>query len=198
MYSTKSGLIIGFHGCDETLGKSVLNGTELKGSDNKYDWLGHGIYFWEGNADRALSFAEETKKRSPDKVKTPFVIGAVLDLGYCLDLLDSHKLNLVKQAYDGFKEASETAHIDLPKNKGKSDKLIRELDCAVLQFFHRQLKTEKKTPYDSVRGLFPEGEPLYEDAGFRIKDHIQICIRNPNCIKGYFLPRKLNGKYSHV
>ncbi|HYE54151.1 MAG TPA: hypothetical protein VD996_04880 [Chitinophagaceae bacterium] len=25
--------------------------------------------------------------------------------------------------------------------------------------------------------------------GFHEKNHIQLCIRNPNCIKGYFLPR---------
>ena len=31
---------------------------------------------------------------------------------------------------------------------------------------------------------------LYDGAGFLDKTHIQICIRNPNCIKGYFIPRK--------
>ncbi|SEK41780.1 hypothetical protein SAMN05421740_101809 [Parapedobacter koreensis] len=42
--------------------------------------------------------------------------------------------------------------------------------------------------FDSVRGVFWEGNPLYPTAGFREKDHIQICIRNIDCIKGYFLP----------
>jgi len=27
-------------------------------------------------------------------------------------------------------------------------------------------------------------------AGFKEKNHIQICVRNRNCIKGYFLPRE--------
>jgi len=42
---------------------------------------------------------------------------------------------------------------------------------------------------DTVRGVFTEGEPLYENAGFRNKTHIQICVMNPKCIKGYFFPR---------
>ncbi len=37
--------------------------------------------------------------------------------------------------------------------------------------------------------MFPEGNPLYDGAGFRDKNHIQICIRNQNCIKAIFDPR---------
>ncbi len=49
-------------------------------------------------------------------------------------------------------------------------------------------------PFDSVRGVFFEGNELYEGAGFLDKTHIQICIRNPNLIRGYFIPRKeVNG-----
>ena len=44
--------------------------------------------------------------------------------------------------------------------------------------------------FDSTRGLFLEGSPVYEGAGIRLKNHIQICIRNKNCIKGFFIPRE--------
>jgi hypothetical protein len=33
--------------------------------------------------------------------------------------------------------------------------------------------------------------------GFREKNHIQICVRNLNCIKGYFTPISPNNKYSN-
>ena len=49
--------------------------------------------------------------------------------------------------------------------------------------------------YDSVKGVFWEGQELYPNAGFREKNHIQICVCNPNCIKGYFLPRGINQDY---
>lgn len=47
MYSTRSGLILGFHGCDSSLAQAVVAGNkDLRNSENNYDWLGHGVYFW--------------------------------------------------------------------------------------------------------------------------------------------------------
>jgi hypothetical protein len=51
--------------------------------------------------------------------------------------------------------------------------------------------------FDSTRGAFIEGGPIYEGAGIYEKTHIQICIRNLNCIKGFFLPRKETGFLSY-
>ena len=45
--------------------------------------------------------------------------------------------------------------------------------------------------FDTIRGVFTEGGPAFEGAGIQAKNHIQICIRNLNCIKGFFIPRKL-------
>ena len=39
---------------------------------------------------------------------------------------------------------------------------------------------------DSVKGIFVEGSPVYEDSGFFHKTHVQICVCNPDCIKGVF------------
>ena len=43
--------------------------------------------------------------------------------------------------------------------------------------------------------FFWEGADLYPGAGFKEKNHIQIAIINPNCIKGFFLPRQSDSKY---
>lgn len=190
MYQKQSGLILGFHGCDIKIQKNVISSSEniLKASKNDYDWLGHGIYFWENSPARALDFANEAAKRNENNIKTPAVLGAVIDIGNCLDLLDSANLKMVKEAYEELKSIVAMAGGKLPENKipkgyGRNEFLLRHLDCYVIEHL---LKT---TNFDSVRGLFPEGAELYPGAGFRIKDHIQICIRNPNCIKGFFLPR---------
>lgn len=45
------------------------------------------------------------------------------------------------------------------------------------------------------RGVFTEGGPIYPNAGFVEKTHIQICIINPNCIKGYFAPLAYDEEY---
>jgi hypothetical protein len=40
------------------VGEAVLAGqSELRASQNTYDWLGHGIYFWEYNPRRAIQYA---------------------------------------------------------------------------------------------------------------------------------------------
>ncbi|MDP8221189.1 MAG: hypothetical protein P9X26_07575 [Candidatus Stygibacter frigidus] len=55
MYSCFPQIILGFHGCDKDLGEEVLKAEKsiLKNSQNTYDWLGSGIYFWENNHLRA-------------------------------------------------------------------------------------------------------------------------------------------------
>lgn len=196
LYSSRSNLYIGFHGCDKSLAEEVLRGNRnLPKSQNEYDWLGHGIYFWENNEQRALQFAKEKALRD-SKTKDPFVIGAVIDLGYCLDLTDMSCLSELKQAYETLKKALAT----LPVNKNignNSDMLLRNLDCAVIECEHAINETAKVKSFDSVRGVFVEGEKLYPGSGIQEKNHIQICVRNPNCIKGYFLPRLKDESYSN-
>jgi hypothetical protein len=52
------------------------------------------------------------------------------------------------------------------------------------------LRSQQELPeYQTVRSPFLEGKPLYENTFFRSKTHIQIAVRDPSCIKGYFLPR---------
>lgn len=199
LYSRRSNLVVGFHGCDKSVVDAVIAGkTELLASANDYDWLGSGIYFWENNEDRAWQWAKQLSTRKSSSVKEPAVIGAIMDLGYCLDLTDSFYLQELKTSYSVLKELYADANMPLPRNEtiGKStDLLIRKLDCAVVQTARRINAKANQHPYDSVKGVFWEGQELYPNAGFREKNHIQICVCNPNCIKGYFLPRGINPDY---
>lgn len=44
LYSRRSNLVIGFHGCDKTVVDAVVAGkTDLLSSTNDYDWLVNGI-----------------------------------------------------------------------------------------------------------------------------------------------------------
>jgi hypothetical protein len=72
--------------------------------------------------------------------------------------------------------------------RGSHDLLLRHLDCAVAETLHQLRERQDLPPYDTVRGVFWEGREIYPSAGFREKNHIQICVRNPSCIKGFFLP----------
>ena len=59
MHRLTSAFVLGYHGCDHSVGERLLAGTAFKLSDNDYDWLGPGIYFWEANPLRGLEFAQE-------------------------------------------------------------------------------------------------------------------------------------------
>jgi hypothetical protein len=191
MYSSRPGLLLGFHGCEKSVCDNIVSGTSmLKASANGYDWLGAGFYFWENNYERALDFAQEPPGKK--KYKVPAVLGAIIDLGYCLDLLETKYLRFVKDSYNNFVLSARTNDQEKPQNKsvkGSVDKLLRELDCAVIENLHSMQRQIQLKPFDSVRGVFVEGDELYPGAGFHDKNHIQICIRNPNCIKGFFIPR---------
>jgi hypothetical protein len=74
----------------------------------------------------------------------------------------------------------------MPTNRGGSDLLLRDLDCAVLNYLHESRKEEGEIGFDTVRGVFIEGSSLYLGSGFFEKSHIQICVRRSRQIKGVF------------
>ena len=203
MYSFLPSLILGFHGCDREVAETVLAGKlPLLPSQNDYDWLGHGIYFWEQNPRRAFQYAKLIKnhpERGRTRITKPFVLGVAIQPGYCLNLLEASSLELLKGSYRLLRATTTGSGTKMPKNIpiGKEkDLLIRKLDCAVIEALHQYRKDRNIPAFDSVRGVFLEGKDLYPNAGFKRKNHIQICIRNPNCIKGYFRVRDFDSGYS--
>ena len=181
--------VIAFHSCDRELGMRLLNGSdELRPSNNSWDWLGPGIYFWEQNPYRGLTYAEEAARlhqKFSGKIKTPFVIGAIIELGKCLNLTEPYSIGIVKRAHAILRDMAQDNDQKMPVNKGAN----RQLDCAVIRYVHESNKGLGNTAYDSIRCPFQEGGPIYEGANFTDRLHIEICVLNPAMIKGYFLPR---------
>lgn len=160
--------------------RELLGGGEFRPSQNDYDWLGHGVYFWEANPARARAWARA--RHGAEGV----AVGAVIELGNCLDLIAEEGIQAVQTAHAGLKRILEQAGQPLPQNRGGADHLRRSLDCAVLEYLHKVREEEGLPAYDTVRGLFREGEPIYPGAGFFAGSHLQVCVRNPTCIKGVF------------
>lgn len=181
--------ITGFHSCDKEVGMDVLNGRcALNSSVNPWDWLGRGAYFWGNNPQRALSYAIDClagKQKFAGNIKTPFVIGANIELGNCLNLLEPTSVAILKNAYNSMKELFDLLGVDMNVNKGPN----RLLDCAVIQYIHESNKQSGIPPYDTIRSSFNEGGSVYPTSNFTNRLHIEICVINPNQIKGYFLPR---------
>src|ERR1051326_5594386 len=102
-HSTYQRTVVGYHGCDASIAEKVLAGTaELSFSRNPYDWLGEGVYFWEHGPQRAYEWAIEQTRRAGEKVRDPSVLGAIINLGVCLDLLDTANTRLLSRWFTRF------------------------------------------------------------------------------------------------
>ncbi|CAN5917611.1 hypothetical protein BH11MYX2_BH11MYX2_04480 [soil metagenome] len=179
--------VIAYHGCDAETAERLLRGEPFKKSQNDYDWLGEGIYFWEYGADRALQFARDQQQRG--KVTTPAIVGALLQLGNCFDLMDSRFTDELPGAFSMLQKLHGTQGTLVPENAGSTpDQLLRRRDCAVLNVYLDWLEREQDDYYDSVRCGFVEGAPAFEGSGIRHRSHVQIAVRNPACVLGVFRP----------
>mgnify|MGYP001556557409 CR=1 FL=1 len=116
MYESRPNLIIGFHGCDEDTCRKLLNEPDnIEISKKPYDWLGNGVYFWENNQERAYKWAVDKQNRG--QLKKATVIGAIINLGYCFDLLDSKYIQTLSVYHELMTNDYKTSGKPLPRNK---------------------------------------------------------------------------------
>ena len=156
----------------------------MEPSRRDYDWLGEGVYFWENDSIRAWEWADWKAGRGD--FDEPFVLGARIELGKCLDLMNRASHMALAQAYDSLVLHRRKRGISIPRNKkayGKDrDYLLSYRDCAVINYLHLYLRRSHEKPFGTVRGVFTEGKRVYPGARFRDRTHIQIAVRDPGLI----------------
>ena len=190
--------VLGYHGCDRSVADKAISGDiDILQSERDFDWLGPGAYFWESDPQRALEWAQWKAQRGD--YRNPAVVGAVIDLRNCLDLVSRDDLELLRAAHESFIRVQKQSGLPIPQNKSapgqpNADRVLRFLDCAVLKHLHAILDGQDADnriiePFDTVRGMFTEGGRLYAGSGFRKQSHVQIAVRRTECIRGIFAPR---------
>jgi hypothetical protein len=182
LHRLSASFILGYHGCDAEVAERLLLNEPFNVSQNVWDWLGEGVYFWEANPVRGLEYAAEVAGRKGIKIEQPAVVGAVIDLGFCLDLTTSLGLRETAAAFSELHRLAREAGRQLPENYSDGR---HNLDCAVINYVHRA-RQGRHPPFDTIKGIFIETPPLYPGSYFGSKNHIQIAVRNPTCIKGVF------------
>jgi hypothetical protein len=156
--------------------------------------LGDGAYFFEDDWMRALFFAQQAAAHpdlSKGKVKQPAVVGAVLRVHRWLDLCTSEGRADYRAAYDDLVASGTT----LKKNKASPaqlgpDDILRLLDRQIINHIHVMRKVSERPAYDAVRSYFPQGNCLADSSAFQLDTHIQIALRDENCVLGYFRVRE--------
>jgi hypothetical protein len=168
--------VLGYHGCRPSFADKVYQGEitvdQWRPSENTYDWIGHGIYFGEHAPARAANWRSRGG-----------VIGAVINLGNCLDLTDIQYTQLLANEFNSLKIAYAESGVELPVNDDK----LRTLDCLVINRLAKSAETDS-IPFDTVRCPFLEGEPAFEGSRILSESHIQIVVRNKASIVGIFRP----------
>jgi hypothetical protein len=135
------------------------------------------------------ALAEATKR-----IKKPSVIAAIINLGNCFDLLDTEHTQLLAALFPLYRQACELTGTPLPVNRPakretSDDRIIRHLDCAVINWCLDFLEKEEKQHYHTVRCIFSEGRPVFEGSKILAKSHVQIAVRDHAAIVGYFKPQ---------
>src|SRR5512144_1350571 len=114
-------IVVGYHGCEVTFASKLLAGevplSEWLPSNNSYDWLGSGIYFWEHAEARAVRWAKEKQRREGPGWR-PAVVGALIQLGVCLDFTDEKNTVLLADAWSDLSATLSAVGTALPGNQG--------------------------------------------------------------------------------
>lgn len=175
--------IIGYHGTTAEVAEKLVDGEPFSPSDNVDDWFGTGIYFWEYAPKQAWWWATKFKKK-----RHPAVVGAIIRLGHCLDLLDPVNVATMKQFHDETLVKWRAAKSEIPKNGNQH----KNLDCALFNLFYDQsagIETARAVyvPTEAAKRVWPRSW-IYNEA------HIQICVRKPENILAVWRVRK-DGRY---
>ena len=166
--------IYGYHGTSQTQALSIIK-HGFRASDNDYDWLGTGIYFFQDAPTRAKQWAIEQYPANPA------VIRAKIDLENCIDLLDINWVPPLKNIYNLFVEQYSRANLPLPTQNPSKSKAHR-LDCAFFNFASQVLSTQGKT-LASIRAIFVEGERIFPDSAIFDLAHVQVVVKDRSLIK---------------
>jgi hypothetical protein len=170
--------VYGYHGTSQTKATNILKHGFLA-SDNDYDWLGTGIYFFQDAPIRAKQWATQQHPNNPA------VICAQIQLENCIDLFDVGWQPALKNMYNLFIERHRLLNRPLPKQSPHSSKAHR-LDCAFLNFVHEFILRQGQS-IESIRATFIEGERLFPNSAIFDLAHVQIAIRNPALIQECYL-----------
>lgn len=173
--------VVGFHGTTRARASRIVNGQPFRPSKNDDDWLGHGIYFWEYAPKQAWDWA---RKRYAGSTKIA-VVGAMIRLGNCFDLLDPENIEPLTDAHAYMQKTFASDGKKLPKNFNAK----KYLDCAVFETLY-ELQELQGDVIDTTRAVFvPSGskQRLWDRSGLFKGSHLRLCVRDANCILGAWL-----------
>jgi hypothetical protein len=187
--SVQRALVVrGYHGTSATRAAVIVRDGFLP-SDNDYDCLGNGVYFFEDGLVPARAWATRTHPSEPA------VVQADICLEDCMDLKDTLGwVPLLTQAHGEVVRVSREQGHALPRQTSAEHRL----DHAVMEFAVATLEREG-IRVRAVRGVFAEGPPAFPGSFLSEGSHVQVAVRDPELISSVkIVPAGVLGHRPHV
>jgi hypothetical protein len=179
--------IIGYHGTTAEVAERLVDGEPFRPSDNDDDWFGRGISFWEYAPKQAWWWTRDLKRNTE-----PAVVGAVIRLGHCFDLLDPLNVATLRQFYEQAVTQWVASGIPVPENVHQH----KRLDCAVFNLFYAAAD-RSSPPLETARAVYvPTGSArrIWKRSWIYEQAHIQVCVRQAENILAVWRVRS-DGRY---
>jgi len=152
-----------YHGTDLASAENIVATRTFVPSNGEDDYLGEGIYFFEGSEWHARDWAKRKAKGKP--VGT---ICAFINLGRCLDLSNKEHRDFLRKI--ALKLVTER-------------RVPQVSDALVINF----VTVTFKGRVDTVRAVYcnpnyREGAKIFPGSRFYDYSQLMICVKNPRCI----------------
>jgi hypothetical protein len=161
----------GYHGTSATHAAVILR-DGFRPSDNDYDCLGHGVYFFEDGLAQAAAWATRAHRSELA------VVEADVRLEDCLDLKDTVGwVPLLAQVHGEVLRVSREQGLPLPRQTSSThrlDRVVIEVTVAILE--------REGTRIRAVRAVFAEGTPAFQGSFLSEGFHVQVAVRDPDLI----------------
>jgi hypothetical protein len=182
--------VTGYHGTLLDHARQMEQGQLLESASDAR-WLGTGIYFFENNFEQAIHWAT---LRGTQARKPPAVLKAKINVGTCLDLTKSTWQVIARSAHQ-ILESTWEENPDARKDQKPlslfggvvragyrgdwKDYGKNQLDFQVVEKAIQIARDQKNVTLDTVRGVFIEDSPLYNNSWFFESAHVAIAVREP-------------------
>jgi hypothetical protein len=158
--------LLGHHGTSTQRAERIL-AEGFAASQNSYDWLGDGAYFWQDAPLRAMEWARRTFGADA------CVIEATIEVRDFVNLLDVEWMSWLTEIYDEYLNHLKITGQLLPTQS----EMAHRLDRAVINFGVTVLE-DAGLPVRGVIGAFREGRPVFTNSALYSHSHVQIAVRD--------------------
>jgi hypothetical protein len=174
--------LVGYHGTNRQAAESILaNGFEP--SQNEYDWLGTGVYFWQDAPYRAWDWSC-THARWKHPQDEPAVIRSIIQIrrSECMDLLDWKSENSWADLLDAAHKFLRKRQ-DLPKQRSGRNAKLHPLDKVIIDYVIDKILVKDNLKIMAVRAGFEEGKKIFVGSAMYEKTHVQVAVRDTMVIQ---------------